>query len=161
MLRKTLITLTAAALLGAGSTAMAARGGGHGGGFGGHGGGFGGHGGGFAAVHGGGHMGHMGGPMMGGRVGGWGGRVGTFGGRPFARSAFVHNRFNHFNRFHHFSRFNHFNRFNRFGRNAFIGVGFAGPWFDYGYDSCWVWTPWGWRYTCGYPYWGGWGGWGY
>jgi hypothetical protein len=54
-------------------------------------------------------------------------------------------------------------RFNRFhNRNAFFfgaGVGFAGPWWgDYGYDSCWVWTPWGLQWACG-----GYGGygWGY
>jgi hypothetical protein len=34
----------------------------------------------------------------------------------------------------------------------FVGAGFAG--LDYGYDSCWVWTYWGWQYVCGYPYWG-------
>ena len=54
---------------------------------------------------------------------------------PFTRSAVFHH-----NRFHRFHR-----------RNAFFfGAGFAGPW--YGYDSCWVWTYWGWRYVCGYPY---------
>jgi hypothetical protein len=44
----------------------------------------------------------------------------------------------------------HHHRHDRF----FFGAGFAGPYFDYGYDSCWAWTPWGWRYVCGYPYWG-------
>jgi hypothetical protein len=46
-------------------------------------------------------------------------------------------------------------------RNAFFfGVGFAGPYYDYGYDSCWriVPTYWGgWQrvWVCGdYPYWG-------
>jgi hypothetical protein len=53
--------------------------------------------------------------------------------------------FNHFDHFHH--RFHHHHHF----RNAFFfGVGFAGPY----YDSCWVWTAWGWQYVCGYPYWG-------
>jgi hypothetical protein len=45
-------------------------------------------------------------------------------------------------------------------RNAFFfGAGFAGPWYDYGYSSCWslVPTAWGWRrvWVCDYPY-GGW-----
>ncbi|HYV31746.1 MAG TPA: hypothetical protein VEO53_11660 [Candidatus Binatia bacterium] len=47
-----------------------------------------------------------------------------------------------------------------FGRNAFFfGAGFAGPYYDYGYDSCWRLVPtyWGgWRrlWVCdyGYPY---------
>jgi hypothetical protein len=135
MLRKTLIALTAVAALGVGSAAMAAHGGGHGGGgFGG-----GGHGGGGWGV--GGHFG--GGPGMGAMHGSWGGRVGTFSGRPFARSAFFHNRFH---RFDHRNVFL-FHRFHR--RNAFFfGAGFAA-------DNCWVWDPrWGWQYVCGYPYWG-------
>jgi hypothetical protein len=32
----------------------------------------------------------------------------------------------------------------------FFDVGFVGPY----YDFCWVWTPNGWQYVCGYPYWG-------
>jgi hypothetical protein len=150
MVRKALIALIAVAALGVSSSAMAARGGVHGPGamgvhsmpagrgvapvssaWGGH-----------RVGTWGGHRvgtwgGHRVGTWGGHRVGTWGGhRVGTWGGRPFARSAFFHHRFHH-----------------RFG-GAFFGVGFAGPWFDYGYDSCWVWTPWGLRYVCGYPYYG-------
>ena len=123
MLRKTLIALTAVAALGMGSTAMARGGGGHGGGFGG------GHGGG----------GWGGGRGMAPMHGSLGGRSmamvpmrGDWGRRSFARNAFVHNRFHRFHR-----------------RNAvFFAAAFAGP-----YDSCLVWTYWGWRNVCGYPYW--------
>ena len=107
MLRKTLVVLMTVAALGVGSAAMA-RGGGGGGG---HSGGFGG-----------GHVGGgWGGRGMAPMRGGWGGRVGAFSGRhfvgrPFARNAFVHNKFHRFHR-----------------QNAFFfGAGFAGPWY-YGY----------------------------
>ena len=45
----------------------------------------------------------------------------------------------------------------RFHNRAFFGVGFAGPFYDYGYDSCWRLVPtyWGgWRrvWVCDYPY---------
>jgi hypothetical protein len=91
-----------------------------------------------AVAHGGGHGG-WGGRGMAPMHGSWGGRSmamapmrGNWSGHPFTRSAVFHNRFH---RFHH--------------RNAFFfAAGFAGP----GYDSCWVWTSWGWRYVCGYPY---------
>jgi hypothetical protein len=136
MLRKTLIALTAVAALGMGSTAMARGGGGHGGGFGGgHGGGgwSGGHG--MAAMHGGWGGGRGMGPMhgsLGGRSMAMVPMRGDWGRRSFARNAFVHNRFHRFHR-----------------RNAvFFGAAFAGP-----YDSCLVWTYWGWRNVCGYPYW--------
>jgi hypothetical protein len=86
------------------------------------------------AMHGGGHGG------MGAMHGGWGGRGMApmhtgwgghhFVGRPFARNAFFHHRFHRFHR-----------------RNVFfVGAGFAG-------GSCWIWTHWGWRNVCGYPYW--------
>jgi hypothetical protein len=135
MLRKTLIALTAVAALGMGSTAMARGGGGHGGGFGGgHGGGGWGGGHGMAAMHGG-----WGGGRGMASMHGLGGRSmamvpmrGDWGRRSFARNAFVHNRFHRFHR-----------------RNAFFfGAAFAGP-----YDSCLVWTYWGWGNVCGYPYW--------
>jgi len=79
-------------------------------------------------------------PGVGAGVRGWGGvRTATLGPRTnFAGSAF-RNR----NVFFH-------NRFRN--RNAFFfgaGVGFAGGW---GYDSCWVWTPRGLRWVCGYGY---------
>jgi hypothetical protein len=135
MLRKTLIALTAVVALGMGSTAMARGGGGHGGGFGGgYGGGGWGGGHGMAAMHGG-----WGGGRGMASMHGLGGRSmamvpmrGDWGRRSFARNAFVHNRFHRFHR-----------------RNAFFfGAAFAGP-----YDSCLVWTYWGWRNVCGYPYW--------
>jgi hypothetical protein len=138
MLRKTLIAVTAAGALGVSSAALAGHGGGHGGG--GHGGG--GWGGG----------GHMAGPTMGGRMAGpmVSGRVHngpmTFNRNNFNRNNFAFNRNFRDHRFH--------NRRDRF----FFGVGFAGPWYDYGYNSCWVPTYWGgWQYICGYPY-GGYGG---
>ena len=133
MLRKTLITLTAVAALGAGSTAMAAMRGGmgamHSSGMGAM------HSSGMGAMHSSGmgamHSGWRG-PGMAPMHSGWRGPVGTFKGQPIARHAFFHNRFH---RFHH--------------RNAFFfAAGFAGP----AYDSCWVWTYAGWRYVCGYPY---------
>jgi hypothetical protein len=76
----------------------------------------------------------------------------------FNRNNFNRNNFNRnnlaFNRGFRDHRFH--NRRDRF----FFGVGFAGPWYDYGYNSCWVPTYWGgWQYICGYPY-GGYGGYG-
>jgi hypothetical protein len=49
----------------------------------------------------------------------------------------------------------HHHRHNRF----FFGAGFAGPFYGYGYDSCWrlAQTYYGWQrvWVCGdYPYWG-------
>jgi hypothetical protein len=135
MLRKTLIALTAVAALGMGSTAMARGGGGHGGGFGGgHGGGGWGGGHGMAAMHGawGGGRGMASMHGLGGRSMAMVPMRGDRGRRSFARNAFVHNRFHRFHR-----------------RNAFFfGADFVGP-----YDSCLVWTYWGWRNACGYPYW--------
>ena len=144
MLRKTLITLTAIAALGVGSTAMAMHGGGggggHGGGWGGGGGhGWGGGGAGFAAMHG--SMMHAGpmvtAPMTGGRVQGWSGRT-------ISRNTAwgVHDHFDHFHdHFHH--RFHHRN---------FFAFGFGGPINDYGY-TCWNQVPtrygWRWVYVCG------------
>ena len=158
MLRKTLMTLTAIAVLGVGSAAMA-RGPGGGGGGGGHGGGGGG------GFGGGGHIGFAGGGGWGaGQVGGWGGRAsmrGTMGpmmmrASPMVttpmvgrRSAMVatpmpggrvawgwHDHHFHDHFFHH--------RFH----NRFFAFGFGVPYYDdYGYDSCWsrVWTHHGWR----------------
>jgi len=101
MLRKTLITLTAVAALGASSTAMA-KGGSH--------------------------------SSMGAMHSNWGSHskaMAPMHSNWHAKHAFFHNKFH---RFHHRHVF-------------FVGAGFAG------YDSCWVWTYWGWRYVCGYPYW--------
>jgi hypothetical protein len=152
MLRKTLMTLTAIAVLGAGSTAMAM----HGGGGGGHGGGS--MGGGMGVGGGVGRGGSFGGagiatmsrgsagpmmmrggnigamthspmtaPMAGGRVQGWGGRTAW---------GHFHDHFHH--RFHH--------------RN-FFAFGFGGPIYDYAYTSCWTQVPtrygWRWVYVCG------------
>jgi len=127
MLRKTLITLTAVAALGASSTAMA-KGGGHSN---------------MGAMHGsmGSHssMGAMHSnwgshSSMGAMHSNWGSHskaMAPMHSNWHAKHAFFHNKFH---RFHH--------------RNVFfVGAGFAG------YDSCWVWTYWGWRYVCGYPYW--------
>jgi hypothetical protein len=80
--------------------------------------------------------------------GAWGGRApvhGAWGGRVhnFSRNNFAFNR-----GFHH--RFRNRNAF-------FFGVGFAGPY----YDSCWVWTPWGLQWACGYGYGYPYGGYGY
>jgi hypothetical protein len=49
----------------------------------------------------------------------------------------------------------HHHRHDRF----FFGAGFAGPYYGYGYDSCWrlAQTYYGWQrvWVCGdYPYWG-------
>ena len=141
MLRKTLIALAATAALGIGAgTADARTGGGGGGGGGGgayHGGGGGG-GGGAAAVHSGGpshsfsapsHVGPSHVGTMGPRGGNWRG-ANWNGGR-------------------------HHHRHDRF----FFGAGFAGPYYGYGYDSCWrlAQTYYGWQrvWVCGdYPYWG-------
>jgi hypothetical protein len=151
MIRKTLITLTALAALGIGSTAMAGHGGGgHGGG--GHGGG-GGWGGG-AGMHSGG--------------GGWGGGPGLSGARPGGMApmtmrganampmtrgmttAAVRGPVQSWNgprnhlawgmRDHHFH--DHFHH--RF-HNRFFAFGFGG----YGYDSCWAYNGWQWVYVCG------------
>ena len=142
MLRKTLITITAIATLGVGSTAIAMHGGGGGGGGGGgHGGGGwggGGHGsgwgGGSAAMHGSG-MGRpmTAAPMVGGRVQGWGGRTVS---RSNLAWGHDHDHFHH--KFH----------------NRFFAFGVAGPYlYDYGYNSCWTRIPtyygWKWVYVCG------------
>jgi len=149
MLRKTLITLTAIAALCVGSTAMAMHGGGGGGGWGGgnHSAGI--RGPSIGAMHGsgGGPMMMHGGPMVTaptvrGPVQGWSGRT-------LSRNTAwgVHNHFDHFHdHFHH--RFHHRN---------FFAFGFAGPIYDYAYNSCWTRLPtyhgWRWVYVCGdYPY---------
>lgn len=159
MLRKAFITLTAVAGLGIASTAMAAMGGGHGGGgmasgggmMGGSGLGRGGSFGaaGIAAMPGGGarsmmmHGGNIGpmtrggpittAPMAGGRVQNWSGRT-AWG---------FHDRFH--DRFH-----DHFHH--RFHHRNFFAFGFGGPVYDYAY-SCWNQVPtrygWRWVYVCG------------
>jgi hypothetical protein len=164
MLRKTLITLTAIAALGVGSTAMAMHGGGGGGGggSGGHGGGFGG-GGGFAgAGHGFGGGGFAGGGWHGGSAGPMmmrGGSVGpvtrggpmTTGpiGRPVQgwngpRNNLAWGMRDHHDHFH--DRFHH--RFH----NRFFAFGFGSPIYDYAY-TCWSQVPtrygWRWVYVCG------------
>ena len=145
-MRKTFIAMAAVAALGVSSTAMAAM---HGGG---------GQGGGRVggmSVHGGGgmsamragpmHAGHMHAGLM--RAGP--SRLGAVQHGPGFKTAHVH-RGPFIRRHHH----HHRNAF-------FVGVGFAGPWYDYGYSSCWrlVPTAWGWRrvWVCDYPY--GYGGW--
>jgi hypothetical protein len=125
MLRKTLVTLTMVAVLGAGSVAMAR---GMGGGWGG--GGWSGS----AGMHG------IGGPTMHG--------VGM--GHPMAAVRSMGFNPNHFAWGHeHFhDRFHH-----RF-RNRFFAFGFGGPYlYDYAYNSCWTQIPtrygWHWVYVCG------------
>jgi hypothetical protein len=168
MLRKTLITLTAVAALGVGSTAMAAHGGGGGGGGGhgggggggfgggGHGGGFGG-GGGFAGARGfGGGGGFAGGGWHGGNAGPMMMRGGSVGpvtrGGPMT-TAPVRGPVQGWNgprnnlawgmRGHH----DHFH--NRFRNRNFFAFGFGGPYYDYAYDSCWtqVQTYYGWQWV--------------
>jgi hypothetical protein len=128
MLRKTLVTLTAVAVLGASSAAMArGMGGGWGGGGGGWGGGMGMHGiGGGTTMHGVG-MGH---PMAAMR------------GMGFNPNHFAWGREHFPDRFHH-----------RF-RNRFFAFGFGAPYLsDYAYNSCWTQIPtrfgWRWVYVCG------------
>jgi hypothetical protein len=126
MLRKTLVTLTMVAVLGAGSVAMARGMGGGGWGGGGWGGSTGMHGIGGATMHGVG-MGH---PMA--AVRGMGFNPNHF--------AWGHEHFH--DRFHH-----------RF-RNRFFAFGFGGPYlYDYAYNSCWTQIPtrYGshWVYVCG------------
>jgi hypothetical protein len=165
MLRQTLITLTAVAALGIGSTAVAAHsggggGGGHGGGGGGwggggHGGGFGG-GGGFAGARsfggggsfaGGGWRGGNAGPMMmrGGSVGPV--TRGTMTAAPVRGPVQGWNgpRNNFAMRDHHFH--DHFH--NRFRNRNFFAFGFGGPFYDYAYDSCWIYYGWQWVNVCG------------
>jgi hypothetical protein len=144
MRRKVLIALAAATAIGASSAAMAA---GHG--MGGH--SMGGHSMGGHSMGGSmgmspsmgmsGPKGALSGPMSGPK-GAWKGPT-TFnqGPKTFKSNKFAFDRHRDFRFRHH--------RHNRF----FFDVGFAGPY----YDSCWVWTPYGWRYVCGYPY----GGYGY
>jgi hypothetical protein len=145
MFRKTLFTLVSVAALGFGSAAMAAHGGGRGGGVGG-GGGFGG----AASFGGGGGGGSFG---RGGSFGGagiaaaprgaagpmmmHGGNMGPMRGRPMAtapmtgervqgwggRTAWGHDH----DHFHH-----------RFHNRNFFAFGFGGPIYDYAYDSCWT-----------------------
>jgi hypothetical protein len=144
MLRKTLIALAATAALGIGAgTADARTGGGGGGGGGAYHGGGGGGGGGAAAVHSGGPShsfsapSHVGPSHVGpSHVGTMGPRSGTWRGANWNGG-----------RHHH--------RHDRF----FFGAGFAGPYYGYGYDSCWrlAQTYYGWQrvWVCGdYPYWG-------
>ena len=127
MLRKTLFTLTAVAILGVGSAAMAHSGGGKGGGGGGGGGRSGGGWGRGHAMMRGGSM--LAAPMVGGRVQGW---------SNFSRNHFAWNSHDHFH--------DHFHR--RF-RNRFFAFGLGGPL----YDSCWIrvstYYGWQWVYTCG------------
>jgi len=139
MLRKTLITLTAVAVMGLGSAAMAHSGGGGGGGGGGRGGG--GWGGGGRGGGGWGHAMVHGGPMLASpmvRVQGWGN---------FDRNHFAWSSHNHFQDHFH-ERFRH--RFH----NRFFAFGFPGPYlYDYAYNSCWTRVPtyygWKWVYACG------------
>jgi hypothetical protein len=136
MLRKTLVTLTAVAALGVGSTAMARGGGGWGGGGGGGGWGgsahVGGWGGGAAM-----HVVAMGHPMRGAPM--MTARVQSMGISP-NHFAWGHDHFH--DHFHH--------RFH----NRFFAIGFGGPYlYDYAYDSCWTRIPtrygWQWVYVCG------------
>jgi hypothetical protein len=140
MLRKTLVTLTAVAALGVGSTAMARMGGGGGGGWGGNA-----------------HVGNWGGG------GGWGGNAHVGGsamhgivmghpmhGAPMTTAMALNP--NHFAWGHdHFH--NHFHH--RF-HNRFFAFGFGGPYlYDYAYN-CWSRVPtrygWQWIYVCGDEY---------
>jgi hypothetical protein len=136
MMRKTFMAMAAVAALGVSSTAMAAMHGGPG----------------RTSVHGGGGMSTMhagpmhAGPMHAGPMHAGPGRLGAVGPGPRFKTAHVHS--------------GPFIRHHRHHRNAFfVGAGFAGPWYDYGYSSCWslVPTAWGWRrvWVCDYPY-GGW-----
>jgi hypothetical protein len=36
-----------------------------------------------------------------------------------------------------------------FHRHRFFAYGFGGPYYDYGYDSCWTYDGWQWVYVCG------------
>ena len=149
MFRKTLIALSAAAALGVSSGAMAASHGGHG----------------ASSGSSGAMQGHSGGGMQGPGRSGIGpsapGPVGTTMGpsqvRPMGPSGVTSQLrptgpSNWHGRHHH--------RHDRF----FFGVGFAGPYYDYGYDSCWRIVPnyyGGWQrvWVCGdYPYGGYYGG---
>jgi hypothetical protein len=126
MLRKTLLTLTAVAVMGVGSAAMAHSGGGGGGGRGG-----GGWGGGHAMVRGGSMLAA---PTFGGRVQSWGN---------FSRNHFAWSSHEHFR-----------DRFHRRFHNRFFAFGFGGPYlYDYAYNSCWIRVPayygWHWVYACG------------
>lgn len=154
MLRKTFITLTAVGALGVASAAMAAMGGGHGGGM--VGGSGLGRGGSFGAASVAAMPRGSAGPMMmrGGNIGSMtrggpittapmaGGRVQTWSGRT---AWGFHDRFHdHFHdRFHH--RFHH--------HHNFFAFGFGVPIYDYAYDSCWAHVPtrhgWRWVYVCG------------
>ena len=75
-----------------------------------------------------------------------------FGGHSFGGHAFFAGRVGHFDhdRFAHFDhdRFHHF-RFRRHFFFAGIGPGFYdGPYYDYGYTGCRVFTPHGWVWLC-------------
>jgi hypothetical protein len=163
MLRQTLITLTAVAALGIGSTAMAAHGGGvggHGGGgggghWGGGGGGFGG-GGAFAGARSFGGGGYAGGGWRGGSAGPMmmRGSMGPVTRGPITTAA-VRGPVQGWNgprnnlamgmRDHRFH--DHFH--NRFRNRNFFAFGFGGPFYDYAYDSCWIYYGWQWVNVCG------------
>jgi hypothetical protein len=64
-------------------------------------------------------------PVTGGRVQGWNGRT------AWGRDHF-HDHFHH-----------------RFHNRNFFAFGFGGPYYDYGYDSCWTYNGWQWVYVCG------------
>jgi hypothetical protein len=159
MLRKTLIALSAAAALGVSSGAMAASHGGHG----------------ASSGSSGAMQGHSGGGMQGpgtfskGSAQSFGGTMGPSQVRPMGPSqvrpmgssqvrptgpsgqAWNGGQWGHHRHHHRHDRF-------------FFGVGFAGPYYDYGYDSCWRIVPTyygGWQrvWVCGdYPYGGYYGG---
>jgi hypothetical protein len=140
MLRKIAITLAAASLLGAASIPTDALAFGRGGGGGGHG-GFGG--GGF------GHGGFGGGGFSRGFTGGGGvarsfaapGVVGaphSFGGRGFVGHDFRPGFRGH--------------RFARFGVPFGLGLGLGYGAYSYYGDECYAWTPYGYRWVCGYDY---------
>jgi len=145
MLRKIAIALAAASLLGAASIPTDALAFGRGGGGGGHG-GFGG--GGF------GHGGFGGGGFSRGFTGGGGvarsfaapgvvGRNFAVAPHSFAGRSFVGRGFGPGFRGH---------RFARFGVPFGLGLGLGYGAYSYYGDSCYAWTPYGYRWVCGYDY---------
>jgi hypothetical protein len=110
------------------------------------GGGGGGHGGGGWGGHmGGGWGGHMGGPRFAGHMGGP-----RFAGPRMGASRVVWHKGGNWNHFHngHFNNrhFVHNRNFHNRRFNNFFFVG-GGPWW-WGDNSCWLWTPRGWVWTC-------------